>query len=174
MKKCKVCASKFEAYRPLQVVCSIPCAKAWARVKAEKHQKQEIKLLRERIKTTIEWKREAQTSFNAFIRLRDYLDTCISCNQHRPNVHAGHYVSVGASSYLRYNVLNVNKQCKYCNVDLRGNIINYRKGLIAKIGIAEVDLLENAPRLKKWSVDELKEIKKTYAAKAKNLKIGME
>jgi len=174
MKKCKVCGSSFEAYRPLQIVCSVPCSKAWARVKAEKEQKQTIKLLHEKIKSHIEWKREAQTSFNAFIRARDHHLPCISCGNHRQSNHAGHYVSVGASSYLRYNELNVNKQCAACNVGLRGNIINYRKGLIQKIGLSEVDLLENAPRLKKWSIDELKDIKKEYAAKVRQLKIGLE
>ncbi|CAB4121652.1 Bacteriophage lambda NinG [uncultured Caudovirales phage] len=174
MKKCKVCESNFEAYRPLQVVCSIPCAKAWARVKAEKEQKQKIKLLRERVKTTQSWKTEAQTSFNAFIRLRDHYLACISCDKHRTSYHAGHFVSVGASSYLRYNELNVNKQCAACNVSLRGNILNYRKGLIKKIGSKEVDALENAPRIKKWSIDELKDIKKRYASKLRELKIGMD
>ena len=174
MPKCKVCEAKFESYRPLQVVCSIPCAKALAKVKAEKEQKQKIKLLRERVKTTQAWKVEAQTTFNAFIRMRDSHLTCISCDQHRTSVHAGHYVSVGASSYLRYSELNVNKQCAACNVSLRGNIINYRKGLIKKIGLKEVDALENAPRLKKWSVDELKDIKQRYAAKLRELKIGMD
>ena len=45
MAKCKVCAAQFEAYRPLQVVCSVPCAKAWAKVKAEKEEKQKISQL---------------------------------------------------------------------------------------------------------------------------------
>ena len=174
MAKCKVCAAQFEAYRPLQVVCSVPCAKAWAKVKAEKEEKQKIKLLREKVKTTQAWKTDAQTVFNAFIRLRDQQLPCISCEKRRLNYHAGHFVSVGASSYLRYNELNVNKQCAACNVSLRGNIVNYRKGLIKKIGAKEVETLENAPRVKKWSVDELKEIKKAYSAKAKQLKTEVE
>lgn len=176
MAKCKVCHAQFEAYRPLQVVCSIPCSKAWAKVRLEKKQKQEIKLLRERVKTTQAWKVEAQTSFNAFIRLRDHHQPCISCETmvSKPYFHAGHFVSVGSSSYLRYNELNVHKQCKRCNVDLSGNILNYLKGLIKRIGKREVDHLQNAPRNKKWTVDELKEIKKTYAAKVRELKKGLD
>lgn len=175
MKKCKVCEAQFESYRPMQSVCSIECAKAMGRVKAEKIAKQEIKLLKEKIKTRQEWLKEAQKSFNAFIRQRDAGLPCISCNQYsKAPYHAGHFVSVGASSYLRFNELNVNNQCQSCNTFKGGNALNYQDGLILKIGKQAVDELRNAPRLKDWKIDEIKEIKKIYSQKLKDLKKGME
>lgn len=171
MKKCKVCEAHFESYRPMQSVCSIECAKAMGRVKAEKEEKQKIKLLKEKIKTRQEWLKEAQKAFNAYIRLRDSGLPCISCNQFSKSAyHAGHFVSIGASSYLRFNELNVNNQCPSCNTYKGGNALNYQDGLILKIGKQAVEELRNAPRLKDWKIDEIKEIKQIYSTKLKELK----
>jgi hypothetical protein len=49
---------------------------------------------------------------------------------------------------------------------LSGNLLNYRKSLINKIGLAEVEELENISyENKKWSIDELKEIINKYKVK---------
>lgn len=175
MKKCKVCGVSFESYRPMQSVCSIQCAKAMGRVAAEKVEKQRIKLLKEKIKTRQEWLKEAQRVFNSYIRLRDHGLPCISCgNYSKSAYHAGHYISVGSSSFLRFNELNVNNQCGSCNTYKGGNILEYREGLIAKIGLQAVEELRNAPRSRAWPIDEIKEIKRIYTAKVKELKKAME
>lgn len=171
MKKCKVCEAKFESYRPLQSVCSIQCAKAIGRVKAEKLAKQEIKLLKEKIKTRQEWLKEAQSAFNSWIRARDHHLPCISCGRHHSGqYHAGHYLSVGARPSLRFDESNVHKQCQPCNTHLSGNIALYRKSLLQKIGQSELDRLESSDTPAKWTVDEIKEIKKIYSAKFRELK----
>lgn len=186
MTRCKVCRNEFTKRSITHKTCGADCAEVYGReqafLNAEKQKRKEAKeerlnqrIKRENIKSVEEWKTDAQTIFNRFIRMRDAGLPCISCNRHSKNpYHAGHFVSKAASSYLRYNELNVHKQCDQCNTHLAGNILNYREGLVAKIGLLEVEALRNAPRVKRWTVEELKTIKTTYAAKLRELKIGME
>lgn len=171
MPKCKVCSEPFESYRPLQKVCSWECAKEIAKVAVEKIEKANIKVLKEKLKTRNEWLKEAQTAFNAFIRMRDIEQPCISCGRHHTGqYHAGHYISVGARPNLRFNEQNCHKQCQPCNTHLSGNIVLYRKSLISKVGLEEVDRLESANTPAKWTIEEIKEIRKSYLAKTKALK----
>lgn len=171
MPKCKVCSEPFESFRPMQKVCSWECAKSIAKVAVEKIEKAKIKVLKEKLKTRNEWLKEAQAAFNAFIRIRDVELPCISCGRHHSGqYHAGHYLSVGARPSLRFDEANVHKQCQPCNTHLSGNIVLYRKSLISKIGLEEVDRLESANDPAKWSIDEIKVIRKTYLAKYRQLK----
>lgn len=125
---------------------------------------------REKLKSRSEWAREAQAAFNAFIRARDADLPCISCGRHHQGqYHAGHYLSVGARPELRFVELNVAKQCAPCNTHLSGNAVMYRKALVDRIGTASVDWLEGPHPTRHYSVDDLREIKKTYAAKAREL-----
>lgn len=89
--------------------------------------------------------KKCQTVFNKFIRNRDAGQPCISCGSGTPN-HAGHYLSQGHHSSLRFDENNTNLQCVRCNVFLHGNLINYRIGLIKKIGEEEVMKLEIMPK----------------------------
>ena len=78
--------------------------------------------------------------------MRDKDLSCISCGKPASNTpndwDAGHYRSVGSAPHLRFNVLNIHKQCKHCNQYLSGNIVMYRLGLIDRIGLAEVEKIE--------------------------------
>ena len=82
----------------------------------------------------------AERYFNAFIRQRDKSKGCISCG--KPVTEAGHYLSAGHHAIHRFNEHNVNGQCTHCNRWLHGNLINYRIGLIAKIGEDKVEWIE--------------------------------
>lgn len=105
--------------------------------------------------------KKAQIVFNKFIRERDKDFGCISCNSSVD--HAGHYLSQGHHSALRFNEVNVNGQCLRCNNFLHGNLINYRKGLVKKYGEQKVLFLENTGRVvKKWSKTELLAIIQLY------------
>ena len=123
---------------PLQAVCGLECAKAIApvlRAKLEKRkaatERKADQVKRDKLKSRAEWAREAQSAFNSFIRLRDADLPCVSCGRyHGGQYHAGHYLSVGAHPELRFNELNVNKQCAPCNTHLSGNAVRYRVGLI--------------------------------------------
>ena len=155
----------------MQKVCSWECAKSIAKVAVEKIEKAKIKVLKEKLKTRNEWLKEAQSAFNAFIRMRDIELPCISCGRHHTGqYHAGHFRSVGSAPQLRFTETNVWKQCQPCNTHLSGNILLYRKSLIAKIGVDEVERLESCNEPAKWSIEEIKAIRKTYLSKFRELK----
>lgn len=107
---------------------------------------------------------KAQKIFNAWVRRRDKDKGCISCGT-LPITEAGHYLSAGHFSALRFNEINVNGQCARCNRFLHSNAIFYRQGLIKRYGEEKVRQLENSIAIrsvKKFSRTELEFIIKTY------------
>ncbi|WP_032137135.1 recombination protein NinG [Kingella negevensis] len=183
-RQCKVCQQEFVKQQPLQVVCSLKCAIEYTKrqnaKKAEKDLAQRRKAERERAKmkrreleTVPELIKKAQAVFNRFIRLRDKGKPCISCGKplgFAPNSYdAGHYRSVGSASHLRFDEANAHGQCKHCNNYLSGNVVNYRKGLIERVGLAEVERLENDNAPRKWDKEGLRELAETYQVKLKAL-----
>ena len=114
---------------------------------------------------------KAQVVFNAWIRARDHHLGCISCSASVD--HAGHYLSQGHHSALRFAEHNVNGQCVKCNTYLHGNLINYRKGLLRRYGSQVVEMLENYSDRRiayKWGRDELELIISKYKSNGKNSK----
>ncbi len=175
-----VCGTSFIPRSSFQVACSPLCAiHKTAQDKAKKAAKQAAeqriahRAAKERIKTHGEWTKDAQTAFNAFIRARDAGKPCVSCGRnHDGQYHAGHYRTVGANPELRFNELNVHKQCAPCNDHLHGNLINYRIELIKRIGQDRVDCLEGKHEAAHLSIDDLKQIKADYKRKLKELSCG--
>jgi hypothetical protein len=153
--------------------CQVTYATAHALKSQEKRVKAERKDLRERREKAkpLSWhKSEAQRWANKFVRLRDAALPCISCQRfHSGQYHAGHYRSVGASPELRYEELNIHKQCSACNNHLSGNIINYRINLIHKIGQEAVDWLEGKHEARHYTIDDLKAIKAKYKTLCREL-----
>ena len=178
-KRCKQCGEKFTPRKPLQRVCGWFCGLAWAKVLRDKNEakkaKEDRKSHREAIlksKPSSYYRQKAQTAFNAYIRARDG-KVCISCGTTKPDIQycAGHYRTRGAAKHLSFNEDNVHSQCnKNCNLKLSGNILNYRPRLIAKIGLARVEALENDNSTVRFTIEDLKEITKVYKAKLKGLK----
>ena len=174
-KKCKFCQKPFQSMRSLQQVCSPSCGIALAQVKqAKKNDKEYDKVtkeLKKKLKTRGDYLRECQTAFNAFIRLRDKDLPCISCQRHHTGqYHAGHYRSVGSAPELRFNELQVNAQCSACNNYLSGNLIEYRKNLIKKIGLDAVERIEGNHDMPKLSIQEIQELTVFYKQKIKEIK----
>lgn len=163
-KKCKICKERFTPKRPLQQVCSALCGAKYASNQKQKAWKKEKKERKEKLKTRSEHLNELQRVFNKWIRERDKDEPCISCGtQAKVQYDAGHYRSVGAHPELRFNENNVWKQCRKCNGYWGGNLIEYRKNLIKKIGVEAVEELERNDREPlKLSVDEIKKLKKKY------------
>lgn len=176
-KTCKSCRQKFTPTRPMQSACSTVCAIAIAERKREKQAQQEEARKRkearqrlERIKTRAQWLKEAQTAFNAYVRARDASRPCVSCGRHHEGqYHAGHYLSVGARPELRFEPLNVWKQCAPCNNHLSGNAVLYRRALVELIGPERVEWLEGPHEPKKYTIDDLKAIKAEYIMKRKEI-----
>lgn len=83
----------------------------------------------------------AGKKFRAWIRKRDDCEMCISCGSYNVT-DAGHYYSAGHYPELEFNENNVHGQCRKCNMFLSGNLIEYRKGLTRKIGVSEIEKLD--------------------------------
>jgi hypothetical protein len=170
-KKCRVCKEPFIQYRSTQIVCSINCSKTYAETLRVKRERAETREARQRIKPLKEWLKDAETWVNKYVRMRDVNEPCISCGT-MANVQyaAGHFRTVKAAGHLRFNLDNIHKQCNsYCNRHLSGNIAEYRPALIRKIGLDRVLALENDNSIKRWTVDEAKEIISMFKLKCKEL-----
>ncbi|OYW94049.1 MAG: hypothetical protein B7Z23_04090 [Pseudomonadales bacterium 32-61-5] len=179
MKTCKHCATPFTPQRPLQAVCSPRCAGRYVKAakKAEAVQTRERKAALKRIPDLI---REAQTAFNAFVRERDRDQPCICCGHPLGAQDAsastggafdcGHYRSTGSASHLRFDERNAHGQRKVCNRYGAGRAVDYRIGLIDRIGLDAVEALESDNTPRKWQRDELIAIKAEYVEKLKQLK----
>lgn len=166
--RCKNCKDKFEPIRFNHKFClKDECIKAFVEEVKTRQWKETKTRMKNDLKTTQDWLKEAQTIFNKFIRLRDTGLNCISCGQKINGVkHASHYLSSGGHSAVRFHEDNVWVSCYKCNVMLSGNQIEYRKSLIKKIGVERVEWLEeNGSKVKKWTIDELKEIISIYKKK---------
>ena len=85
---------------------------------------------------------KADRLFKAYIRERDAKLPCISCGRYGGDMHAGHFYSAGHYPFLRFDPYNVNKQCLRCNRYLHGNLIEYRRGLIERIGLEQVEEMD--------------------------------
>ena len=182
--KCRICREDFIKQRMGQVVCSPKCAVDLARRDREKEEADARRESRatdrkrkEEMKTRSDWTRETQAVFNQFRRewcRQNGYNTCPCCGEPLDwtgnNVDAGHYRSVGSAPHARFIEDNVWAQRKQCNRWGAGRAVDYRIGLIARIGLERVEALEadNTPR--RYSIAELKEIKATYKKKLKDLK----
>lgn len=162
-KKCKNCNELYAPNNSLQKACSVKCAVELTKKQKKKEFKQETRKLKEKIKTRSDWMREAQIACNRYIRLRDTRKACISCGRDSgAKINAGHYRSVGSCPELRFNELNIHLQCEHCNSYLSGNAIEYRKNLKELIGNDLLEYLEGPHEAKKYTIEELKEIKQLY------------
>lgn len=184
-KTCRnpACRASFVPQRLGQAVCSPKCALATVEVQKAKEKKslaqagrREIKVRKEALKTRGDHMREAQQAFNAYTRARDQAAGHLCISSGKPldwsgnAVDAGHYRSVGSAPHLRFDERNCHAQSKQDNRFLSGNAVDYRIGLIARIGQEAVDALESDQSVRKYTVDEIKAIKATYRAKTRELK----
>ena len=182
-KRCRSCREWFQPWSTTQTACSPICAMKVAAEKKAKREKRRLVARKQALKPRAKLLAEAQTAFNAFIRLRDDGLPCISCGvTNPPERHGGawdcgHYLTRGAHPELRFNEDNAHRQCKSCNGGA-GNWSgksrtvqqDYRHRLIERIGLERVEALEGPQDPAKWSRDELVAIKKDYQRKKRELK----
>lgn len=173
-KSCGHCGSTFTPARLMQAVCSPICAARSVKAK-NKQERASIKERKEKLKRIPDLIKEAQTAFNAWVRARDADERCISCGVllSREAIgggfDAGHYRSRGSAAHLAFHEDNCHGQCKRCNRYGAGMAVDFRIGLVRRIGVERVEALEasNAPH--KWERGELIAIRATYIAKRKQL-----
>lgn len=183
-KKCKAkgCGIVFTPQRMGQHVCGPACAQTIAMAKREQEEQRKRsderkadRVKREKLKTRSDWMKEAQREFNRYIRLRDASRLCICCSkplgEDEPGggYDAGHFRSVGSAPHLRFDERNVHAQRKYCNKYLSGNALAYRVGLINRIGLGAVESLESDQTPRRYTIEDLKQIRDTYRQKAREL-----
>lgn len=177
---CKVCRCEYVKARPMQKVCSPTCALAHSKDLTErkkaKEAAQDRQQTREKLKameTYPQLVKKAQTAFNGYIRARDAGKPCICCGKPlgaEPNTFdAGHYRSVGSAPHMRFVEDNVHGQNKYCNNYLSGNHVAYRAGLIQRIGLRAVELIESDNTLRKYTKEALIEIARHYREETRKL-----
>lgn len=178
-KPCVVCERVFVPERMGQVVCRPACAGKKARQEREaiaKAERESVKRRKEAIKTIPDLIKEAQREFNAYIRARDRDQPCICCGlplgagEVGGAYDAGHYRSTGSASHLRFHEDNCHAQRKQCNRYGAGRAIDYRAGLLGRIGREATEALESNNKPHKWTREELTTIRDTYKAKLKEMK----
>lgn len=176
-RKCKHCREPYTPSKPMQTACSIPCALALAQKAKEKAQAVKAKEERkEKLKKRSDYIKDAQVAANAFIRYRDKDKPCICCGKPLGSgdvggaYDCGHYRSIGSAPHLRFDQRNMHAQRKICNRWGAGRAVDYRLGLIERIGLAEVEALEADQEPRKWTIDELIAIRDHYRKALRELK----
>lgn len=183
-RKCSNCRQEFRPFSSLVRWCSADCGAALGLKKLEKvsakaaaEDKRKTRAQLEALKTIPQLKKEAQREFNRFIRTRDKRAgyACICCGSvlgwdvRGGSTDAGHYRSTGSADHLRFNEDNCHAQLVLCNRFGAGRAVEYRAGLIARIGLARVEDLENNNAPIKWTREALRETRDTYRRKAREL-----
>jgi hypothetical protein len=198
-RKCKAlhdgvrCSVRFEAKFQQHQWCSDECMDLYAKqmldkVRAKNEQKakkakadkekavrKDLRTRKAKLKTKSEYKKEAQAEFNKFIRLRDKDLPCVSCGIMGESGgvggywDAGHYRSRGANPELAFVEDNCHKQCKRCNQQLSGNVVNYRIELERRIGKDRLEWLEGSHEMTHYGIEDYKRIKAEYKQKQKDL-----
>lgn len=186
--RCPHCRGKLEPGQRIHPLCIDGYAEAEA-AKAERKKAKELRALqrveraadrkkRQELKRIPDLIREAQQAFNKWVRARDEKTPCISCGAPPPDLSrlhggrdAGHYRSTGSASHLRFHEDNCHGQCVKCNQWGAGRAVDYRIGLVARIGVGRVEALESSNEPHKWTREELIAIKALYVGKLKALKV---
>lgn len=174
-KACAQCGSMFRPFSSTSRVCSPICAKRNVTA-AKVAERADHKARKQAIKTIPQLLAAAQKEFNAFIRERDADERCISCGVllSREAIgggfDAGHYRSRGSAKHLSFHEDNCHGQCKRCNRYGAGMAVDFRIGLVRRIGVERVGALETSNTPHKWTRDELIAIRALYVAKTKELK----
>ena len=170
--RCKNCKTKFTPIKFLQKYCFKPeCIEAWVAVEKPKQWKKEKAKLKADLMTVQDYVKIAQVHFNNYIRERDKGLNCISCDKKALKENAGHFYNANNHWSVRFDEDNVHLQCEHCNTYLHGNLLNYQEAILKRIGYERLEVLSAKSNLtRKYTVQELKEIIKTYKQKYKDLK----
>ena len=166
-RKCRYCGEK---YTPKHSSLE-PCPKYECRLKHLEANKTKInrankQVAKDKIKSYSQRLGEAKKVFQKWVRMRDKGNGCISCGTKKASVwDGGHFKKAELYSGVIFHEFNTNLQCGKCNRYLGGNELNYRVGLIARIGeqaVKELEKLAEQTRTRKYSNEELEEIKRKY------------
>ncbi len=133
-------------------------------------------------KTLAQVKRELWTIFSKYIRMRDGLKTtgctdwalCITCGKryHFKLLQAGHFIP-GRHGGNLFSERGTHAQCYNCNINLKGNTLEYRRKVIELYGSkADIELEKEAQRIKKYTVPELEQMIQDYKQKIAQMEVS--
>lgn len=189
--KCKHCGVRWTPEEKARRIRLHPeCIEPWLKDFQEKQKRKAIaeRKAKQRVERVQDRKRrealkripdliaEAQKAFNAYIRERDKNQPCICCGRPLGSsdvggaYDCGHYRSTGSASHLRFDSRNAHAQRKECNRWGAGRAVDYRIGLVARIGLEAVESLESSNEPHKWTREELSSIKALYMQRLKDLR----
>lgn len=183
MPKCKVCKEPTKKRFGLTYACGLDHAVEYAQRKANKKwqaearkAERELKRLhreqKEKVRPLKWYLDKTQETFNAYIRAKNPGASCISCGA--PDTYkthqSGHFRPAGINTALRFHENNCWPQCLQCNLHKSGNVAEYRRRLAVLIGEEAVCELEQNNEVKKWTREELIEIRNYYKAKLLEIK----
>lgn len=185
-KTCAVkgCENTYIQYDSLRTWCSPECGAVLAMQKLEKKREKDrilAKKLRRaenaKFKKKVRdndrswWLKATQADVNRYVRWRDRDQPCCTCNKPPESsdkfvkgsgIDAGHYLTRAAYSALRFDIRQIHAQCVKCNRFNSGRRQEFREFMINKFDLEFVEWLESQTQPKKWTVDELKEIRAHY------------
>ncbi len=131
-------------------------------------------------KSTI--KAKAWKAFSEYIRLRDCLFTtgstdygkCVTCSAILPfkDLQAGHFIP-GRHNGNLFSEEGTHAQCRICNLYKNGAPLEYRRAILDLYGDGYDEVLEKEAReVKKYSVEDLTNLRKEYTIKIDELIAG--
>ena len=129
--------------------------------------------------TISQLKRKCWDDFSRYIRTRDCLRTtgckdwglCITCGKryHIKLLQAGHFIP-GRHNANLFSERGTHAQCYNCNINLRGNTLEYRRQIIAFYGEgADLEIEMEAAQVKKFTPQDLIDLTKHYRTKLEGL-----
>ena len=125
------------------------------------------------------YKKKCWTVFSKYIRMRDCLKTtgctswglCITCQKrlHIKMLQAGHFIP-GRHNANLFSEKGCHAQCYNCNINLKGNTLEYRRRIIELYGEgADLEIEANARLSKQFIIPELEEMMAKWKEELKTL-----
>jgi len=178
-RKCVICGESFmPQFTSLQKACSMAHAIEYTKLREAAKKAQLNNLRNEKIdlETLSKALDNTRIIVNKFIRMRDKGKNCISCGFPLKGVYdAGHVFSVKQHSGIRFYEPNIFGQCMQCNRYNEGEHVKAKLNAKERLTVNEYDNLEKRAKIAlriphTWTRTELKEIRKEFSNKIKQLK----
>lgn len=178
-RKCATCREAFTPQRMGQKACSPSCALQLATsARLKKERREEVAEKKEHLqrkkdaKPLSHWLSLTQDAMNEYVRTRDAHLPCVSCGTMTSAIwDAGHFYSRGSRPNLRFDPLNIHKQCAKCNRFASADVqAAYRAEIERRIGVDMLQALERDHEPRKWTREALEDLRAYYREKTRSLK----
>lgn len=128
-------------------------------------------------------KGDAWDAFSLYIRTRDCIETtgtrqwalCITCGKryHMKVLQAGHFIP-GRRSATLFSEKGTHAQCYNCNINLKGNTLEYRRQIIRLYGPGADERLERQDKeVRQYKRHDYMDLKELYKWKLEELSGGV-